>query len=389
MIIAAANRTLNIKEYYFSRKLKAIRAMVEAGRPVINLGIGNPDMMPSEETIETLVENASQREVHGYQGYVGLPELREAFAQWYETTYGIKLNPENEILPLMGSKEGIVHISQAFVNPEDIVLVPNPGYPTYTSATYLSGGIPVSYTLLEEKKWSPDLSALERQMRSARIVWINYPNMPTGSSGDRNILKDIIQLAKETNTLIINDNPYSLVLNDEKPFSIFQLDGAKEVTLELNSLSKSHNMAGWRIGVLTGDSEYIQTVLKVKSNMDSGMFKPLQLAAITALKTSEEWHNRRNSEYLERKKIAQLILDELNCKYTDNQIGMFQWAKIDSSYNSSESLSDDVLENTDVFITPGFIFGDKGNEYVRISLCNNQETLKTALKRIQAWKKKK
>ncbi len=389
MIIAAANRTLNIKEYYFSRKLKAIREMMAAGRPIINLGIGNPDLMPSEATIETLVANASQTTVHGYQSYTGLPELRSAFAQWYSNTYGIDFNPDTEILPLMGSKEGIVHISQAFVNPEDVVLVPNPGYPTYTSATHLSGGIPVTYPLLEDQKWSPDLSALERQMQLAKVIWINYPNMPTGSSGDKAILQKLIQLAKETNTLIVNDNPYSLVLNESKPFSIFQLEGAKEVALELNSLSKSHNMAGWRIGVLTGAPKYIETVLKVKSNMDSGMFKPLQMAAIAALETSEQWHHDRNSEYLERRKIVQKILDVLDCKYTDNQIGMFQWAKVSSNYVNGEMLSDQVLDGTDVFITPGFIFGDNGDQYVRISLCSNQVVLREALNRIQAWKKKK
>lgn len=384
MIVQAANKLEHINEYYFSTKLKQIAQMKADGKPVINLGIGNPDLPPSQATIDALIEAVQQNNTHGYQSYIGIPELRKAMTNWYQQIYHVSIDCNTEVLPLLGSKEGIGFISNAFLNPNDIVLVPNPGYPTYTSATYLAGAIPVNYNLNENKNWLPDLSSIdEATLKQAKILWLNYPNMPTGADGNIEALKKIITIVKKYEILICNDNPYSLVLNKENPFSIFQIDGAKEVAIELNSLSKSHNLAGARIGMLLGDAAYIQTVLKVKSNVDSGMYLPVQQAAIAAFSNDAMWHEERNKIYESRRNIVWQIMDVLHCVYDKEQVGMFIWAKIPSTYNSVEDLTERILHEANVFITPGFIFGTNGNRYIRISLCSNEQDLKEALNRIK------
>ncbi|HQV77272.1 MAG TPA: aminotransferase class I/II-fold pyridoxal phosphate-dependent enzyme [Chitinophagales bacterium] len=383
MIIEPAHKLEHINEYYFSTKLKQIAQLRAQGKPIINLGIGNPDQAPSVQTIDALKLAASNVNNHGYQSYVGIPALRKAMCNWYKNTYGVDLNPENEILPLLGSKEGISHISSAFLNPGDKVLVPNPGYPTYTSATHLASAIPIYYELDEHNNWAPDFSSIDESiLREAKIIWTNYPNMPTGASGNASIFKKLIEVAKEYKILIVNDNPYSLVLNDGNPVSILQIEGAKEVCIELNSLSKSHNLAGARIGLIVGDKEYINTILKVKSNVDSGMYLPVQEAAIAALNNDDAWHELRNQEYKKRRTFAYAIMDALACVYDKNQIGMFLWAKIPDTFKHVEELTEKILHEADVFITPGFIFGSKGERYVRISLCSPEADLKEALNRI-------
>lgn len=384
MIIQEANRLSFIKEYYFSKKLREIKQMMDEGKPVLNLGIGNPDMAPSPATIEALQVSASNVNNHGYQPYKGLPELSAAIANFYHSTYGVLLEPQTEILPLIGSKEGISHISQAFLNPGDIALVPDPGYPSYSSATRLAGGEPVSYSLDENDQWAPKWSELtEDILNKAKIWWINYPNMPTGAEGSQAIFQKTIALAKKHQILLVNDNPYSLILNKHKPLSIHQADDSKSVALELNSLSKSHNMAGWRIGFLTGDQTYINAVLKVKSNIDSGMFKPLQEAALEAFKNDEEWHIDRNKAYEQRRVLAFEIMDLLNCKYDKDSVGMFVWGKIPEQYEDVEALTEKLLHEANVFITPGFIFGEKGKRYIRISLCSKPELLMETIQRIK------
>ena len=390
MIIAPANKLEHINEYYFSKKLKQIAQLRQEGKPIINLGIGNPDQAPSQATIDAMVESTNNTKNHGYQSYIGIPELRKAMSNWYKNTYEVDLQSDTEILPLLGSKEGISHISNAFLNPGDIVLVPNPGYPTYSSATYLANAIPVSYDLDENNNWAPDFSKLSDEiLNKAKIIWVNYPNMPTGSSGNEAIFKTLIEVAHKHNILIINDNPYSLVLNDNKPVSILQIEGAKAVCIELNSLSKSHNLAGARIGMIVGDKEYIDTILKVKSNVDSGMYLPVQHAAIAALSNDDEWHAIRNEVYKSRRQYAYAILDALNCSYDKNQIGMFLWAKIPDQYSQVEDLTEKILLEADVFITPGFIFGTNGNRYIRISLCSPENDLMNALQRINELIKNK
>ncbi len=387
MIVKPAHKLDFIKEYYFSRKLREVRNMIANGIPVLNLGIGNPDMAPSQETIEALRVSAENHLNHGYQSYTGIEALRKKMAEWYQRTYNVLLKPENEILPLIGSKEGISHISHAFLNPGDKVLVPNPGYPTYISATRLAGGVPILYDLKENENWSPALNDVAAEiLEEAKILWINYPNMPTGTKGNILQLEKVLEIALKYKLLVVNDNPYSLVLNEDNPFSIFQLEGAKEVALELNSLSKSHNMAGWRIGMLTGAADYIQTVLKVKSNVDSGMFKPLQEAAIAALDNDDEWHSKRNEVYKSRRKIAWKILDKLECSYSRDQVGMFVWAKIPHLVTDVEVLTERLLHEANIFLTPGFIFGDNGKRFIRISLCSKNEVLEEALKRVNNFK---
>ncbi|MBX7225009.1 MAG: aminotransferase class I/II-fold pyridoxal phosphate-dependent enzyme [Chitinophagales bacterium] len=384
MIIEAAHKLSFVNEYYFSRKLKEIRELILQGKPVLNLGIGNPDMTPSSETIEALVAAAQRHDSHGYQSYIGIPALRQAMSQWYIETYDALLDPETEVLPLLGSKEGITHISQAFINPGDKVLIPNPGYPTYESATRLAGGIPIYYNLSETNLWEPDFAQIsEQDLKDAKLLWINYPNMPTGSKGDMAMFEKVIEIANKYSILVVNDNPYSLVLNEGKPVSIFQVEGSKEVCLELNSLSKSHNMAGWRIGMLCGAKDYISTVLKVKSNVDSGMFLPMQEAAVSALRNTSTWHQERNKVYEQRRELAYAIMDALQCRYDKHQVGMFLWAKIPDSYKDSGELADIILYDADVFITPGFIFGSNGARYLRISLCSPESMLQEALQRIK------
>lgn len=382
MTIKTADRIAALQEYYFSRKLQEIAAMRKAGADVINLGIGSPDLPPSEQTIDTLVEQSRLDHNHGYQPYIGIPELRSAFAQWYLKYFQVSLNPDNEILPLIGSKEGIVHISMAFVNPGEEVLIPNPGYPTYESATKLVQGKVRYYDLHADKSWYPDLEALDKQdLSHVKLMWINYPHMPTGTKASTRFFDRIIEFGIKNNILICNDNPYSFILNDEQ-VSLMAAKEAKHVGLELNSLSKSHNMAGWRIGMVAGNPEYIKAIIKVKSNMDSGMFRPLQLAAIEALNNPDSWYEDLNKVYSERREMAFQIMNALHCTYDPNQTGMFVWAKIPASYSYATEISDKLLTESHVFITPGFIFGSNGEKYIRISLCSSKERLLESKNRI-------
>jgi len=382
-MIQPADRISEVKEYYFSVKLKEIDKMRRSGIDVLNLGIGNPDNPPSSEVIEELTEQAAKDNNHGYQSYVGILELRESFSTWYKKYYDVTLDPSSEILPLIGSKEGIMHISMAFLNPGDGVLVPNPGYPTYSSVSKLVGADIISYDLKEDNGWLPDLDELEKHdLSKVKLMWINYPNMPTGANADEEFFKKVITFGKKHNILICNDNPYSFILNNEHR-SIFQIEGAKDTALELNSLSKSHNMAGWRVGMVAASAEIINYILRVKSNMDSGMFKPLQLAAVKALGLDDDWYTEVNMEYMKRRILVWEIMDTLGAEYDKEQTGMFVWAKIPEKYESSRDLSDEVLNKAHVFITPGFIFGSNGEKYIRISLCSNKTMLKEALKRIK------
>ena len=382
MKIKPANRLNSVSEYYFSQKLREVAEMNAAGKNVINLGIGNPDLPPSEETIQTLADEAKKPDVHGYQSYVGIPELRNAFAAWYAKWYGVKLNPANEIQPLIGSKEGILHITLAFVNPGESVLVPNPGYPTYTSASRICEANIVSYDLDETNNWQPDFVSLEKMdLSNVKLMWVNYPNMPTGANGNPELFEKLVAFGKKHQIVICNDNPYSFILNDDK-YSILAVAGARDICIELNSMSKSHNMAGWRMAMLASNAEFIQWILKVKSNVDSGMFRPMMVAAAKALENTPEWHNSMNAVYAVRRKYALQIMDALGCEYDVNQVGMFIWAKIPDKYRDSGELADEVLYGKNVFITPGLIFGDKGNRYVRISLCCPEDLLKQALGRI-------
>lgn len=382
-MITPAQRVSEVKEYYFSLKLKEIAGMIKDGKPVINLGIGNPDQPPAPEVLETLNQSAFRPDTHGYQGYIGIPELRNAFSQWYKKFYGITLNPDSEILPLMGSKEGIMHISMAFLNPGDEVLVPNPGYPTYSAVTSIVGAKERSYNLLEENNWQPDLDKLEQEDLSAvKIMWVNYPNMPTGAKASKDFFEKLVAFAKRNDILICNDNPYSFILNKE-PQSLLSVPGAKEVAIELNSLSKSHNMAGWRVGMAASNPDFIKYILRIKSNMDSGMFRPMQEAAAKALMLEEKWYDEVNAVYKKRKELVLKIMSLLGCTWQEDQVGMFIWAKIPEKYSSSEELSDKILYEANVFITPGFIFGDNGKQYIRISLCTSEEKLQESINRIE------
>ncbi|MCU4174998.1 pyridoxal phosphate-dependent aminotransferase [Carboxylicivirga sp. N1Y90] len=385
--IKAANRINQIEEYYFSIKLKELDKLRKQGKSIINLGIGNPDMAPAPNVLAQLNAQSADKNNHGYQSYVGIPELREAMSNWYSRFYDVDIDASSEILPLMGSKEGIMHITMAFLNPGDSVLVPNPGYPTYASASKIAEAKLISYDLDENNAWLPNLNELEQlDLSKVKLMWINYPNMPTGSNADRDFFKQIIAFGKKHNIVICNDNPYSFILNDS-PQSIMNIEGAKDIAIELNSLSKSHNMAGWRVGMAISNPTFIQYILRVKSNMDSGMFKPLQLAAVEALSLEQDWYDSINKEYLQRRALVHDIMDLLECKYDTSQSGMFVWAKIPSQYSDSGSLSDKILYGCDVFITPGFIFGGKGQQYIRISLCTKQETLIEAKQRIEKLSK--
>lgn len=383
--IVPADRLNAVEEYYFSRKLKEVADMNAAGKNVISLGIGSPDLPPSEETIAALNESAKQSNTHGYQTHVGIPELRKTFADWYKRWYNVTLDPNKEVQPLIGSKEGILHVSLAFLNPGDGVLVPNPGYPTYTSVSKMIGANIHSYDLDENNNWQPDFEALEKMdLSKVKLMWVNYPNMPTGANGNLELFQKLVDFGKKHGIVIAHDNPYSLILN-EKPLSILQIEGAKDICIELNSMSKSHNMPGWRVGFVSSNAQFIQWILKVLSNIESGIFKSMQLATVAALNNSDEWHRKNNIElYANRRQYAEAIMDELGCIYDKNQVGMFLWGKIPDSYQGSEELADKVLYNANVFITPGFIFGDKGNRYIRLSLCCNEGMLKEALQRIKA-----
>ena len=382
-MITTADRIANVEEYYFSRKLAEVRALDRPELRVINLGIGSPDQAPSASTIEALIDSARNPAHHGYQSYKGIPALRNGIAALYKNTYQVELDPETMILPLIGSKEGIMHISMAFVNEGDEVLVPNPGYPTYSSVTKLVGGTIRHYTLDEGTNWGIDIESLRKSdLSRVKIMWVNFPHMPTGRVASRTELEELVGLARQHGFLIVNDNPYSMILND-RPLSILSVDGADDVALELNSLSKSHNMAGWRLGWVAGRKEYIDAVLRVKSNMDSGMFLGLQHAAAEALKNGKAWFDQVNGLYARRKIAAAKILDALNCTYSADQAGLFVWAKASDAIDDIEKWIDEILYATRVFITPGFIFGNAGKRYVRISLCSTEESLHEALQRIE------
>lgn len=382
-IIPASSRLGEVKEYYFSRKLREIAHLRANGIDVINLGIGSPDLSPHPAVIKCLQEESGKTSNHAYQSYIGLPELRTAFSDWYEQFFAVNLDPSSEILPLIGSKEGIMHISMAFLNKGDEVLVPNPGYPTYSSATRLAGGSVRAYELKESNNWLPDLDRLSNtDLSKVKLMWVNYPQMPTGATATIELFKDLIAFAKKHSILIINDNPYAFILNDD-PLSILSVDGAKEVALELNSLSKAHNMAGWRVGMLAGAKAYLDVVMRFKSNMDSGMFKPVQLAAAKALQLPQRWYDQQNETYYARKKVAQQIMKALKCRYDEKQVGLFVWAKIPPFYQNAYELSKQVLDDNAVFITPGGIFGTAGEQYIRISLCSSINVLQSALNRIQ------
>ncbi len=382
--IQPAERLGLVSEYYFSRKLKEIARRNEQGEDIISLAIGSPDMPPSPETIETLCREARKSDTHGYQPTIGIPELRNAMAQWYKRTYGVDLDPGSEIQPLIGSKEGILHTTLAFANPGDKVLVPNPGYPTYTSLTRLLGCRVVNYDLKEQNDYQPDFEALEHtDLSGVKIMWTNYPNMPTGANAQMETYEKIVDFARHHGILVINDNPYSLILN-EKPLSILQVPGAKDCCIEFNSMSKSHNMPGWRVGLLASNSTFVSWVLKVKSNIDSGTFRPLQLAAAQAYRNGAEWHYQANiATYRERRNIAEEIMDTIHCQYDPKQVGLFLWGRIPDRYTGCEELTEQILNEARVFITPGFIFGTNGNRHVRISLCASKDKMLQALQRIQ------
>ena len=381
--IVPARRVGSVQEYYFSRKLKEVAEMNAAGKNVINLGVGSPDLPPSDDTIEALCQHARRADEHGYQPYVGIPELRQGFAGWYKRWYGVELDPRTEIQPLIGSKEGILHISLAFLNPGDGVLVPNPGYPTYSSVSKLVEANLIPYDLKEELGWQPDFEELEKMdLTNVKLMWTNYPNMPTGANASRELYERLVAFGRKHGIVVCNDNPYSFILNDH-PLSILSVPGAKEVCIELNSMSKAHNMPGWRMAMLASNARFVQWVLKVKSNIDSGQFKPMQYAAVEALSAPKEWYDRMNEVYRSRRDLAGQIMRALGCEYDARQVGMFLWGRIPDSAKSSEAVADKVLYEANVFLTPGFIFGSRGDRYIRISLCCKNETLAEALRRIQ------
>ena len=385
--IKPADRLSQVTEYYFSRKLKEIDRLNAEGKDIISLAIGSPDMPPSQATVDKLCEVARQAGAHGYQPTSGTPELRQAMAGFYKRWYGVDIDPQTEVQPLIGSKEGILHITLAFVNPGDKVLVPNPGYPTYTSLSKILGAEVVNYNLREDDGWQPDFNELESMdLTGVRIMWTNYPNMPTGAPARMETYKRLVSFARRHNILIVNDNPYSLILN-EKPLSLLQVEDAKDCCIELNSMSKSHNMPGWRVGMCVGNRQFIQWILKIKSNIDSGTFRGIQLAAAEAYNNDDAWHRQANVEtYRRRRHLAEAIMQELCCEYDKGQAGMFLWGKIPARYANAEELTEKVLHDARVFITPGFIFGSNGERYIRISLCAKDERMEEALRRIKECK---
>lgn len=377
-----AKRLHTVEEYYFSKKLREVAQLMAQGKPVINMGIGSPDMAPAPEVLEALSRSLTDPKAHQYQSYQGLPELRQAIAAFYNEYFSVKVNSNTEILPLMGSKEGILHISMAFLNEGDEVLIPNPGYPTYTSVTNLVQATPVYYDLVADNNWLPDINALEkRDLSKVKIMWLGYPHMPTGAKANKQLFIDLVAFAKRNNILLVNDNPYSFVLNEDQ-LSILSIEGAKDIALELNSLSKTFNMAGWRVGMMLGNEENINAVLKVKSNMDSGMFYGIQKGAIKALQSSADWYKNLNRIYKRRRDLIFKLADKLNCSYDKNAVGMFVWAKLPGGINSSEKFIDDILNEKSIFITPGTIFGSKGEGYIRFSLCVSEDKIKEAIKRL-------
>ena len=382
--IKPAERLSLVSEYYFSRKLKEVAQMNAEGKDVISLAIGSPDMPPSEKTISKLCEVAQRPDSHGYQITMGIPELRQAMADFYKRWYDVDLDPSKEILPLIGSKEGILHVTLAFVNPGEEVLVPNPGYPTYTSLSKILGAKVVNYDLMEENGWQPDFNQLEKMdLSRVRLMWTNYPNMPTGGNARMETYRKLVDFARRHNIVVVNDNPYSFILN-KQPMSLLQVEGAKDCCIEFNSMSKSHNMPGWRVGMCIANPTFISWILRIKSNIDSGTFRGIQLAAAEALANDDEWHHEANIEtYARRRKYAEQIMDILGCTYDKNQVGMFLWGKIPEKYADSEELTELVLHKARVFITPGFIFGSKGQRYIRISLCANESVFAAALQRVR------
>ena len=386
--IEPAKRLECVSEYYFSRKLKEVAKMNAEGMDVISLAIGCPDMPPSKETIDALCENAQRGDTHGYQPTVGIPELRNAMAGFYKRWYGVELDPQTEIQPLIGSKEGILHVTLALVNPGDKVLVPNPGYPTYTSLSRILGCEVVNYDLLEDKGWQPDFEQLEAMdLTDVKIMWTNYPNMPTGGRATRELYEKIVNFARNHNIVVVNDNPYDFILNEGEHLSILQISGAKDCCIEFNSMSKSHNMPGWRVGMLATNAEFVSWILKIKSNIDSGTFRPLQLAAAKAYENTGEWHTMANVElYKSRRAIAEEIMEALGCNFNPQQQGMFLWGRVPDSYANVEELTERVLHEAKVFITPGFIFGSNGERYIRISLCAKNDRMIEALRRIKNLK---
>ncbi len=383
--IRPADRLADVTEYYFSRKLKEVAAMNAEGKDVISLAIGSPDMPPSLETVETLCQEAQKPTAHGYQPTMGIPELRQAMSGFYKRWYGVDLNPNSEIQPLIGSKEGILHVTLAFVNVGDEVLVPNPGYPTYTSLSKLLGAKIVNYDLLPENDWQPDFEQLEKMdLSRVKLLWTNYPNMPTGARARRETYERLVDFALRHNIIVVNDNPYSLILNEGERLSILQIPRAKECCIEFNSMSKSHNMPGWRVGMLATNAQFVQWILKVKSNIDSGTFRALQLAAAKAYDNSDLWHRLANVDiYAGRRRLAEEIMRLLECKFDPQQTGMFLWGRIPDKYNNVEELTERVLHEARVFITPGFIFGSNGKRYIRISLCAKEDKFAEALERIK------
>ena len=384
-MIQPAERLNNVQEYYFSRKLKEVARMNAEGKDIISLAIGSPDMPPSPETIEKLCEVAHDPDAHGYQPTSGTPELREAMAGYYKRWYGVDIDPRTEIQPLIGSKEGILHIPLAFCNPGDKVLVPNPGYPTYTSLSKILGQEIVNYNLREDKGWQPDWEQLEKMdLNGVRLMWTNYPNMPTGGNAMMETYIKLVRFAQKHDIVVVNDNPYSFIIN-EHPISLLQVPGAKDCCIELNSMSKSHNMPGWRVGLCATNATFISWILKIKSNIDSGTFRGLQLAAAQAYRNSDEWHHTANFQtYKRRRDIAEEIMKTMGCTFDTSQVGMFLWGRIPDSYKDCEELTERILHEARVFITPGFIFGSNGNRYVRISLCAKDEKMREALGRIRA-----
>ncbi|MCB2406417.1 pyridoxal phosphate-dependent aminotransferase [Hymenobacter lucidus] len=383
MLVSVASRLQHTQEYYFSQKLREIDGMNKAGAQVINLGIGSPDMPPHPRVVAALTQAAEQPNTHAYQNYKGVPVLRHAIAGWYERWYDVALNPETEVLPLLGSKEGIIHISMTFLEAGDEVLIPNPGYPAYRAAAHLSGATPIDYDLTAENNWLPDLDLLaQRDLSRVKLMWVNYPHMPTGTPPDAAFFARLVAFATEHNILLVHDNPYSFILNQTAPQSLLAVPGAREVVLELNSLSKSHNMAGWRVGMLVGRADLLQEVLRFKSNLDSGMFLPVQLAAVEALQLDETWYAELNAHYAARRELVFELLDTVGCTFARNQVGLFVWAAIPPGYADGYALSDELLHAAKVFITPGGIFGSNGNGFIRVSLCQTTQVLAAALGRI-------
>lgn len=376
-----ADRLNTVEEYYFSRKLREVRALAAKGKPIINMGVGSPDLAPSEEVIQAIRKSVEDPGAHQYQSYQGLPELREAISDFYKEKFDVAVDPAHEILPLMGSKEGIMHISMAFLNAGDEVLIPNPGYPTYTSVTQLVGGVPKFYDLSADNNWFPDLDALaKKELSRVKLMWVSYPHMPTGATANASKFRELLDFAAEHDILVVNDNPYSFVLGKD-PVSILSIPGAMEHMLELNSLSKTFNMAGWRVGMVLGNSDHINAVLKVKSNMDSGMFYGIQKGAVAALKSGKAWFDELDRVYGSRRELVFELADKMACTYDRNAVGMFVWAKLPEGSVSSEEFVDQVLYEKDIFIAPGTIFGNNGEGYIRFSLCVSADKITEAIKR--------